>query len=565
MGALAQPTPPAPPAPVDPDTLRQLQQQREEQQRKALEREPDVLLKAPAPPLPPWLVADEAPCFVIRHIHLDVEPRARHLERLAPALDGPQGLDPPLGRCLGAQGINILAGRLQQAILARGYITTRVLAAPQDLSQGRLVLTVVPGRVHQVRVKEGSSPQLRLSNALPVRPGDLLDLRDIEQGLENLQRVPGSQAGFEIEPAQGSTDAGLSDLVVSYQGGRGWRTQFWLDDSGSDATGRYPLALTASLDHALTLNDLFYLTLNRDSGALRRATRNDAGPSSGTAGHVLHYSVPWGHALLSLTVSRSGYRQVVIGAFQDYVYRGTSRQGELRLNWMAWRDGQHKLSLWLKAQGRSSRNFIDDTEVEVQRRRVGGWEAGLGLHRASTGFSGDLRLSFRRGTGAFSALAAPEEEFGEGHSRVRLLQGELGLNWVRPLGERPLQLSLQWRGQMALRPLTPQDRFAIGGRYTVRGFDNQSSLAADHGLLCRSEAELPLTPLASLYLGLDAGWLRGANTDRLAGRHLAGAALGTRWRWRGVSLDVFAAAPLRQPERFPVARVVAGFNLGYSP
>ena len=46
-----------------------------------------------------------------------------------------------------------------------------------------------------------------------------------------------------------------------------------LDDSGSEATGRYPLALTASLDHALTLNDLFYVTLNRDADWLARSGR----------------------------------------------------------------------------------------------------------------------------------------------------------------------------------------------------------------------------------------------------------------------------------------------------
>jgi hemolysin activation/secretion protein len=554
---------------LDPAAQRQLQQQREAQQRQSLEREPDVRLGGGPAALPlarQPLSDDQTPCFVIQRITLDGASGLSEIERLLPALDGPQGSDSPLGRCLGVQAVAILVSRLQDALIESGYITTRVLTKPQDLSTGTLVLTVVPGRVHQIRVREGSSKQLRLGNALPVAPGDLLNLRDMEQALENLQRVPGAQADIQVEPAQQSTEAGMSDLAVSYQGGRGWRMQLSLDDGGSKSTGRHAVGVTTSLDHLLTLNDLFYLTLNRDVGRLRRAVHSESEPSSGNGGHVLHYAVPWGYALVSLTFSESGYRQVVIGANQDYVYRGSSSNGELKLGTLLWRDAQHKFGTWLKLYGRSSRNYIDDTEVEVQRRRVGGWEAGVSLKRsAGKGFSSELNLSVRRGTGAFSALPAPEEGFGEGSSRLELLRGDLSLSWPLQLGDRTLQFNTLWRGQLAQRPLIAQDRFAIGGRYTVRGFGSDSSLSADNGLLWRNEIELPLGPAVAAYLGVDSGWVRGGpGAARLAGHHLAGGVLGARLRWQGLYLDVFAGSSLRQPERFPAARVVAGFNLSYS-
>lgn len=559
----------APPGVPDPSAQLQLQQQRESQQRQALEREPEVRLDSGSKASPlsrQRLQESESPCFVIQRVKLEGAEGLRQIERLAASLDGPQADDPPVGRCLGVQGVGILVSRLQDALIERGYITTRVLTRPQDLSKGVLVLTVVPGRVHQIRVREGSSKQLRLSNALPLGPGDLLNLRDMEQALENLQRVPGAQADIQVEPAQQSSEAGMSDLAVSYQGGRGWRLQFSLDDGGSESTGRHALGLTTSLDHLLTLNDLFYLTLNRDVGQLRRSLHSDSGPASSNGGHVLHYSVPWGYALLSLTLSDNGYRQVVVGANQDYVYRGSSSNGELKLSTMLWRDAQHKFGAWIKLYGRSSRNYIDDTEVEVQRRRVGGWEAGVSLKRtAGKGFSSELNLSMRRGTGAFSSMPAPEEGFGEGSSRLHLLQGDLSLTWPLQLGERSLQFNTQWRGQLAQRPLIAQDRFAIGGRYTVRGFGSDTSLSADNGLLWRNEIELPLSNTLSGYLGLDSGWVRGGpGAFRLAGHHLAGGVLGARMRWQGLYLDVFAGAPLRQPERFPAARLVAGFNLSYS-
>lgn len=553
-----------PPGAVDPDAQRQWQQQREAQQRQALEREPDVRLRASEPPSRQRLRDDERPCFTIREIALAGVDGHPALGRLVRALDGPAGDDAPLGRCLGAQGVGTLVTRLQDAAIEAGFITTRVLAAPQDLSTGRLVLTVVPGRVHRVRLREGSSPQARLWNALPVQEGDLLDLRDMEQALENFQRVPGVQAEIQVKPARDTTEPGWSDLDVSVQGGRQWRWQASLDDSGSAATGRYPVALTASLDHALTLNDLFYATLNRDTDWLHRRVDHQQGPHAGTGGHVLHYSLPWRQALLSVTFSRSGYRQVVIGLNQDYVYRGDSSNGEIKLSRMLWRDGPHKLNGWVKLFGRSSRNYIDDTEVEVQRRRIGGWEAGVSLRRSAGGVQADLEISLKQGTGAFHALAAPEEAFGEGRSRMKLLQGSFGVAGAMPLGERQLQLSTLWRAQLGLRPLTPQDRFSIGGRYTVRGFGSDSALSADNGLLVRNEAELPLTSMASLYAGLDAGVVGGPSARRLAGRRLVGVTLGTRWRLGGAHLDVFAGTPVEQPINFPDRQVVAGFNLSVS-
>src|SRR5690606_777649 len=95
------------------------------------------------------------------------------------------------GRCLGTEGVGIVMRRVQNAIIARGFITTRVLAAPQDLKSGTLTLTVVAGRVGSVRLDGDGAPRAGVRNAVAARPGDLLNLRDIEQSLENFQRVPG--------------------------------------------------------------------------------------------------------------------------------------------------------------------------------------------------------------------------------------------------------------------------------------------------------------------------------------------------------------------------------------
>ena len=58
------------------------------------------------------------------------------------------------------------------------------------MNSGILSLTLLPGYVEDIRFVEGVPRRATYWNALPMRPGDVLNLRHIEQALENFKRVP---------------------------------------------------------------------------------------------------------------------------------------------------------------------------------------------------------------------------------------------------------------------------------------------------------------------------------------------------------------------------------------
>lgn len=394
-------------------------QDRDRDLRERQERTPDVRLPKPAEVDSTKLPAAESPCFVIHQLRLQVidDNKSTSASLYAWALDaaaGPDHNDSPIGRCLGAQSVNLLIKRVQNAIIARGYVTTRVLAEPQDLKSGALTLTVIPGRIRAIRFSANSDARGNPWTAVPATPGDILNLRDIEQALENFKRVPTAEADIQIEPANGSdAQPGQSDLVISYRQAHPFRLSLFADDSGSKATGKYQGGMTLSYDNWWTLNDLFYISLNRDLGGGLDGAR-------GTYGNTVHYSVPLGYWLLGATASNHRYYQSVAGANQTYVYRGTSSNTEVKLSRLVYRDAARKTTVAVRAFKRTSNNYIDDTEVEVQRRVVGGFEASAS-HREFIGNATlDLNLAYKRGTGAFGSLPAPEEAFGEGTSRMRI-------------------------------------------------------------------------------------------------------------------------------------------------
>lgn len=280
--------------------------------------------------------------------------------------------------CVGAQGIDLVLTRVQNAILARGFVTTRLLAAPQDLSSGALTLTVIPGRIRSIRFSEASDGRGTAWNAVPAKPGDILNIRDIEQTLENFKRVPTAEADIKIEEAKADVTSpsastptqstqpsqpGLSDLVITYRQPFPFWAALFAEDSGTCATGKYQGGITFSYDN--------WLTLNNDLGG------GEAG-GRGTRGNTVHYCAPFGYWTVGATASANQFFQSVAGICQNYVYRGSSSNAGVKLSRLVCCDTSRKTTLSLKAFQRKSNNFIDNTEIEVQRRVVGGWELAAG-------------------------------------------------------------------------------------------------------------------------------------------------------------------------------------------
>lgn len=530
------------------------QQERERTLREQQEATPDVRLPREAPGAVDRIPANETPCFPIQAIRLEGDDASRFQWALKAA--NPHA-DPAAGRCLGTAGINVVMKRVQNTLIARGYVTTRVLAKPQDLRSSVLTLTVVPGRIRAIRFAPGVDARATSwRDALPARPGDLLNLRDIEQALENFKRVPSVEADIKIAPTEGeNAQPGDSDLLIVWKQSSPARIAVTLDDSGSDATGKLQGGATLSLDNLLMANDLLYANLGQDVFD---------GQHKGTRSYTLHYDVPYGYWLIGATASAYTYHQTVAGYAQNYVYSGTSHNADLKLSRLLFRNATVKFGAYARAWERDSNNFIDDTEVLVQRRRQAGWEVGLTYKQFIGTATLDADVTYRRGTGAFNALPAPEEAFDEGTARPTIITADAQLMLPFQLGEQRFRYLGSWRAQWSQSPLVPQDRFAIGGRYTVRGFDGALQLIGDHGWLVRNDLGWTVFGHQELYLGLDVGHVGGPPTQWELGQTLAGGVIGLRGGWRGFAWDVFAGAPIRRPLGFQTDTPTTGFSLSWS-
>lgn len=543
------------------------QQQREQLQRQTEERQqlqqaPDGRLSGAVDDnLQNTVLPAEQSCFLLSDIALDLPEQLSTAQRRQGSNDLSQ--DPfhflqqavavYRGRCVGYAGVNLIHQRLSALIEARGYATTRLGIAAQDLSSGRLVLSLIPGIIRTISF---GAPDIDGSwkTAFPVRPGDLFNLHDLEQGLEQLKRIPGREVDMRVVPGERS---GESDIVLDVHDLKPWRLAASLDDSGARGTGQLQAGLNLAIDNPLGLNDLLRLGVSNDAQRL--------GSQGGSSGRNLSYSVPYGYWTFGMAASSYAYHQEVAGRYQTFVFSGKGRNLEVKVNRLFQRSQEQKNSLQFRLGKRWSRTYLDNHEIEGQRRNATYAELAW-VHKHYLGSAQlDVTLANRWGVSWFNGDAdQPARAPDIPTTRYTLQTLDAALMAPFQLGSLPLTYSAVLRAQHTQSNLYATEQFSIGNRYTVRGFDGELSLSAERGMFLRNEVDLPLGGSGqSVYAGLDVGKVWGPSVQYLLGDKLAGAAVGARGSVRGLGYDLFLGWALYKPRHFRTRSPAAGFSLAY--
>lgn len=151
----------------------------------------DVFIFPSETPTPPPHSTPEAPsaCLSIQAIEL-----AGHTASL-----GRSPVLPATPACLSTRDLNALLARLNAHYQAAGWITTRVYVDPKENAAGRLALRVVPGQIETLTLGKTTDDPRKVT-AFPEREDRLLNLRDLEQGLENINRLPSQEGRLNLVP-----------------------------------------------------------------------------------------------------------------------------------------------------------------------------------------------------------------------------------------------------------------------------------------------------------------------------------------------------------------------------
>ncbi|EMD9272595.1 ShlB/FhaC/HecB family hemolysin secretion/activation protein [Cronobacter malonaticus] len=521
------------------------QQQQNEARHESLAPESKSLLStAEVKPREGLNLPEEQPCYPVNAIQIENKNAVAHWMSFQDVVRSVKG------KCVGINGLKMIHKTVQNRLIEHGYITTRVLIPAQDLKSGTLKFQILPGTISEIVFKGDGGKYIHAINNFPERQGDVLDLRGLEQGLENLQRTPGSEANIQLLPG---TKPGETRVEVTRTQPKHWRLGAWADDSGSKYTGRYQSGLAFYLDNLTSLNDMFY-------AAYGGGLKNEDGRRSDNVSAF--YSVPWGYWQLELYGSKYRYTQTIHDSVSSYLYSGIEKYLSAQLSRVIYRSASQKTTLALKAFRRDSTYLLNDVEIEVQRRKTSNWKLSL-EHLTYLPF-GQVKasLGYQKAAHWFNELEDAEEQVGSADPQARIIT--MGVDGAFPfkLGKLSLSYEPHFMSQTSPDRLTQPDKFTIGNRWTVRGFDGETTIYADKGWYLRNDINLNLPQWGMQpYLGLDYGEVKGSKNDYWSGKQLAGAALGVRGVKGKFGYDLFAGVPLMKPEELHTSPFTLGFAM----
>jgi hemolysin activation/secretion protein len=481
--------------------------------------------------------------FLIRQITIDVtaEPCFKWLQ---------EAVKPYAHHRYGVQGLDLLVKYLNSKIAERGFLTTTVMLPEQDLGSGHLLLKLVPGYIGHIRF---ANPKQygTWHNAFPTYDGNLLNVRALEQGVEQMQHAGNQEVKLKLIPGE---KAGTSDVILNIKRSKPWSIGIGFDDAGLESTGRREGSISFALYNPTGLNDTLSYTYNRDFQGHHEY---------GTKGYDAYYSLPLGNYTFDVSAYHNEYHERV-KALTPYDLSSSSYTVETGLTGLIYRDRIRKTQGFFKLLQKKRNTYINGENLGVQHQETTAYRIGL-LHRQYWGQAVlDGSLYYQKGMPWLGAEPG-YDDFTSGYPTTRYALWGASLNIAMPvkLGKITGRYNFTARGQYTNDTLYGTEHFSIGGRYTVRGFDGEQTLAAENGFFLRNELGIPLTKLnMEPYLGIDYGRVWGPSSEYLLGNDLAGIVLGLRGTLASsFQYDLFIGAPLYKPEGFQTAKTALGFNV----
>lgn len=355
-------------------TATELQRLQLEQRRRQLQRG-GTQAPASAPALPGQAAQDEY-CWPLQGLRLAGV-------TLLPASALEAGIKAHMAPCMGVHQINRLLAEITRVYVAAGFIAVRPYLRHMPAAGRTLDITVDEGYVEAIELADQRLP-LSLRGAFPGMLGAPLNLRDLEQGLDQLNRLRSVDMTADIVP--GSRQGASRIILRAAASAAHWSLDLGLDNTGNAGTGPERRTLGLTLDSPLQLNDALSLSASN--------TLNHGPRLSSSTG--LFYSVPYGYWTLSAFASHIEYRAPLKLTTTTLYGSGRTDQFGLRTDRVLWRNQGHQLSAHLQLAHKDVDAYLQKARLGIQSPTLTLAEAGFNLfwHDAAVW---SLDLNYTRG------------------------------------------------------------------------------------------------------------------------------------------------------------------------
>lgn len=419
---------------------------------------------------------------------------------------------------------------INQKIQQEGYITTKVILEPQHIQNGVIYLILQKGMIRDF-IYEKESARIQTTRIFPEGKGGWLNLRDLEQGVENIQNVPGETVQMKIIPRKDNS----GDILLDVTKGKNWQIH-----ENVEYTGKIPYTNRWRIEwgNPLHLQDVVTLQMGENIG-------HDAKYKEYK--HVsIVYGLPYKKYYFSFRTSYlTNGQPLPIGAL-SYPYRTKTKENVYKIEKLIQRDRHKKEKCFLAYHTYERRNTIGNTELKVQHIHKSDISAGLTYDRYFTKGQFHGLYSFTKNL----------EEYNEETEKKKYIIHRFDLSYVRYFLKK-YQYQGLFHGQIGTGTMYDADEISIGGLYTVRGYTGRNTYSGKSGWYIQNEYQ-KRNEKSTYYIAWDIGNIKIKNKSLW----LSGIAVGIRGNNK-IFYDASIAMPLVNPKNWKNDKVVAYANIGF--
>ncbi|MDI5929987.1 ShlB/FhaC/HecB family hemolysin secretion/activation protein [Rhizobium leguminosarum] len=447
-------------------------------------------------------------------------------------------------RCVGLAEINAVLRDVTHLYIDHGYVTSRAYVPQQDIAKTRILrLLVVEGTLSDIYLNgQKVAGSGSLATAFPGLIGRVVNIRDIEQGLDQMNRLQANDAKSAMLP--GPKD-GTSILNIENRPGRPWHASLGNNNMGQESTGFSRSSASLGLDDLLDINDQW--SFSYEHSGPDYPWRNDGkGYGNSYSGSV---SVPYGYSTVSLNGSWYQYESAVEGNFSSLETSGNSGQAGLGIDRVVLRDKDSITTVRSSLTYKQTNNFLLGNLIEVGSRRYTVGEIGISHSRRMFGGIWVFDASYDKGIGLFDAVEPGDPGAGNADPRFSKFNATISVTQPFTLAGRQLELTSLLSGQYSPDNLLGAEQISLGSYSNVRG-TRESVLFGNNGMFSHNEivwrtksnesGDAVAKVLGELrpYLGLDYGHVYSQKRFDMTGGDLASWTAGIRAVGGNISADL---------------------------
>ncbi len=435
-------------------------------------------------------------------------------------------------RCLTMDEIHNITDEVTNYYIKKGYITSLAYLPEQDLTRQHLNIQVIEGRIETIEIEK--SPKRLVSMMFPNLIGEKLNLRDLEQGLEQLNQAVTVKYTMEIQPG---TKLSYSRILISQNTKkRPLSLRFNIDNSGSNRTGKILITGTLLADSIFGLGEQWSVSTNTDT---------DISSSHQSRYYMASLNMPYGYWFYRYQFIRNQSLLPFTTISEKYPYQSQNTNQQIDINRLIYRDGYQRLVLQGSLKHKKAQTQLAEQVLTINSPTL----TSISFSPQYSTVIGSGYLTFNStiewGIPAFGSVP---DYIAEGSPRSNYRKINLSSSYNHYVSNNLTYLT-SFYSQYTPDNLYATERFNVGGKYSVRGYHEQS-LSGNSGFYWRNEVNARLNNnFGELYLihSLDYGYIFSDQYGTESGT-LIGGAVGLSYQWDSLlSSSLLISKPLYYP------------------